>query len=293
MKKFRSLIAAMIIGICAFSQVQVVTLNGSASTDADGNIQGWKWIQIGNTPSQTVITNANQAIATVVPAGGLQWQPGSYLFELTVTDNFGATAKDTVRISFSSQPPTVDAGLSQTVQSTATVTLKATAKATYGIIKSWAWSQVSGPGTAIFNRKDTSTVTLSGLVAGVYVLKVQVVDNYGATASDTMTVTAIAPNQAPKANAGPDIQITLPVNSVSIGRADQPPGLTVKWKKISGPAGDIIQSPTDPITIVKNLSQGQFVYQKVVTNAAGQSASDNVTIIVRKCSWWMQLFGRC
>lgn len=67
-------------------------LDGSCSTDPDGTIIAYSWIVISG--SSTIITHANDVQTNVT--GLIE---GTYLFELTVTDNNGLSAKDTVQIS--------------------------------------------------------------------------------------------------------------------------------------------------------------------------------------------------
>lgn len=67
-----------------------VTLTGSG-TDADGTIVAYNWVKVAG--GVATITNANSASTTVT---GLF--VGVYQFQLTVTDNSGATGKDTVQI---------------------------------------------------------------------------------------------------------------------------------------------------------------------------------------------------
>lgn len=68
-------------------------LNGTASYDADGSITSYSWRQIGGQATATV-SNAMAATASLT-----QLITGDYIFELTVTDDKGATARDTVKIS--------------------------------------------------------------------------------------------------------------------------------------------------------------------------------------------------
>jgi hypothetical protein len=67
----------------------IANLNGNA-TDADGTVTSFQWSKVGG-PATFNITNANQAITQ---ATGLI--AGTYQFELAVTDNNGAIAKDTM-----------------------------------------------------------------------------------------------------------------------------------------------------------------------------------------------------
>jgi hypothetical protein len=89
-------------------------LNGSGS-DVDGTIASYQWTKISG-PSQYSIVSAKKAQTTVN-----NLSQGTYQFELTVTDNQGATGKDTVIVTVYAaaqtlnQPPTVNAGPDVTI----------------------------------------------------------------------------------------------------------------------------------------------------------------------------------
>ena len=68
------------------------TLNGTLSRDPDGTIKSYKWEQISG-PANSTIASVTLASTKV---GG--FREGDYVFQLTVTDNMNAIAKDTVTI---------------------------------------------------------------------------------------------------------------------------------------------------------------------------------------------------
>ncbi|MDO6705155.1 glycosyl hydrolase family 18 protein [Photobacterium sp. 1_MG-2023] len=71
-----------------------VTLDGTASSDRDGQVVSYQWAQTSG-PSLT-LTGADTATATIaVPSVTVDTQ---YVFTLTVTDNAGATATDSVTV---------------------------------------------------------------------------------------------------------------------------------------------------------------------------------------------------
>jgi hypothetical protein len=67
-------------------------LHGNASSDPDGIIVAYAWKQLSG-PSEATIDGAQSSIATV---SGLK--NGIYIFELSVTDNEGATTSTTIKI---------------------------------------------------------------------------------------------------------------------------------------------------------------------------------------------------
>lgn len=279
MKKL--LLLLFIIPYIIHAQVQIVTLDGSKSIDTDGQIVKYKWTVV-SAAAPVSIQNDTLVKTTVVPQNGAQWTPGTYIFQLAVTDNLGATSSAQTKVTWTAPLPTVNAGNDQTINlPTNTITLHASAIASLGKIKTWLWSQVSGANTPTFNRKDTSVITISGLVASVYTFQITGTDNFGQTATDQVNVIVKAANVAPSANAGADQNLSFPVSSVTIGGLDKPSGLAVRWTRKSG-FWSVINSPTSSITTVKIYFPGTYVYTKTVTDAQGRKASDDVTVIVKR-----------
>src|SRR5690606_33383887 len=87
------------------------TLDGSASAASTGSISTYKWIKISG-PADGNITDPDSDITSVT---GLE--EGVYKFQLTVTDNNGAssTASVVVTIKAAPLPPVADAGSAQTI----------------------------------------------------------------------------------------------------------------------------------------------------------------------------------
>lgn len=91
-------------------------------------------------------------------------------------------------------------------------------------------------------------------------------------------------NQNPVANAGADITITLPVNTVTLnGSASSDPDGSInayKWTYISGPTGNSITNETLATTSVNGLTVGVYIFELKVTDNKGASATDNVQVTV-------------
>jgi RHS repeat-associated protein len=58
-----------------------------------------------------------------------------------------------------------------------------------GTIVSYAWTQVSGPNTAVLSGGTMASATISSLAVGTYIFRLTVTDNEGATGHDEVTIT--------------------------------------------------------------------------------------------------------
>jgi ribosomal protein L14 len=257
------------------------TLVGSGS-DADGTIASYAWTRVSG-PTTYTLGTPNAATTTVS-----NLVAGTYVFRLTVTDNNGASSTDNVTVIVGvapNQTPTANAGADITITlPTNSVTLVGSGSDADGTITGYAWSRVSGPTTYTLGTPNAVTSTLSNLVAGIYVFKLTVTDNGGATAADNITITVIAPaNQAPTANAGSDITLTLPTNSTTLlGSGSDPDGTIASyaWTRVSGPTTYTLGTANAATTALSNLVVGTYVFKLTVTDNNGATGTDNVTINV-------------
>jgi len=165
-------------------------LNGSASYDPDGSIVRYSWNKISGAGALTILYS-NTSAPTVV---GLQG--GVYIFELTVTDDKGATATDQVQVTVNpsnNQRPVADAGTDTSIAlpfSGAILNGKRS-KDPDGYIAAYSWSQVSGPSQAYIAYAADSLTAVTQLQEGQYVFKLTVTDNEGSTDTATVTVTVV------------------------------------------------------------------------------------------------------
>ena len=181
-----------------------VPLDGSASTDPDGNIASFDWYEM--TPSGTVFLGAGATLS--VP-----FTVGTHTAQLIVVDNQGRAANDTVLITINAtfpdnMPPVANAGPDQTIiddgDTLEVVTFDGTASFDPdGTIIAYNWTKNGN----IYNNRATFSLTED---LGTHVVTLTVTDDLGATASDEVVVTIVAGgtpppgNVAPTANAGPD-----------------------------------------------------------------------------------------
>lgn len=255
-----------------------LVLNG-IGTDADGSISSYVWTKVSG-PTAT-LTNANTPNLSL--SALLQ---GTYVFQLTVTDNNSASASSQVTVTVNpaatNQIPLVNAGTQKTIfLPTNQVIITATASDPDGSIASILWEKKTG-GVATLTNAGTLTVTASGLVAGIYTFRINVTDNQGATNFSDVTVNVIQGNQSPTANAGVDQVLTLPTNSIVLsGSGIDPDGSIVgyAWTKVSGPAASLTNTNTATLTVT-GMVQGLYVFGLTVTDNNGSTGNDQVTVAV-------------
>ena len=172
--------------------VNNITLSGSGS-DVDGTIFSYAWTKISG-PSSGTIATANTA-ATAINS----LVQGVYKYELTVTDNNGATAKDTVQVTVNAaaninQLPSAKAGADlNIVLPTNYVLLNGGGSDQDGTIISYSWKVINGPAGYSLNSPQLSNTKIENLFQGIYNAELTVKDNDGAMARDTLTITVSSP----------------------------------------------------------------------------------------------------
>ncbi len=256
-------------------------LNGKG-TDSDGSITSYSWSKISG-PSSGAITNANSAVTAVTSLS-----QGTYKFELKVTDNMGVFDLDTTQIIVSppaNLPPVANAGPDQKITLPVNiVSLAGSGGDADGSIVSYLWTKISGPSSFNIVNSSSPVTDISGLVAGVYDFQLQVADNNGAKANDTIQITVnTALNAAPIADAGQDITITTPASTVSLkGSGTDSDGSIVSylWTKVSGPSSSNISTPSLPATNITGLVLGTYLFELKVTDDDGALGTDTVMISV-------------
>lgn len=164
-----------------------IALNGSTSTDADGNIVRASWAVI-QSPGGGWIQNGNS-----ISANAHNLSQGVYKFELTVVDNRAGWSKDTITITVnptSANVPPVAAAGTDAVTAQPVVPLDATSSYDPdGYISTYTWKQVAGPAAANVNCTTCPNPLISLPAKGTYAVELEVVDNIGARTKDTVYIT--------------------------------------------------------------------------------------------------------
>ena len=163
-----------------------VTLNGSASSDANGDTLTYSWTITSKPGSSTAALSS----ATVVNPTFTADVVGAYNLSLIVNDGKVSSAAATVTVTAYNSPPTAYAGLDQNVIAGTTVQLDGSGSS--GAIQSYNWSRQS----ASCGTLSSATIvnpTLTGSSAGICIIELQVSNTLGGT-SDTVSITVTPSN---------------------------------------------------------------------------------------------------
>lgn len=172
---------------------KTVTIHGSGS-DPEGGSVSFAWsFESRPAGSAAVLQDPDTATAWFVPDVA-----GAYVVRLTVTDDRGATATDTVTIPVSpaTPGPVADAGPDRLAETGQTVELDAGGSTGSGL--AFAWRIVTSPVTPFPPITGASSVRASFVppAPGAYVVELLVTNAEG-TDTDTVRIDVVQPNRAP------------------------------------------------------------------------------------------------
>lgn len=268
----------------------LVTLDGSSSSDEDGDTLTYQWSFVSvPSDSSASLTNATSVSATFTTDVA-----GSYQVQLVVSDGEDTSSADTVTITASTTSventaPEADAGTDQTVETGTLVTLNgASSSDDDDDTLTYQWSFVSIPSgsEATLSNATSVSATFTADSDGDYEVQLIVNDGAESSSADTVTITAsstAATNTAPIAEAGDSqsvetgAEVTLDGSSSSDEDGDT---LTYQWSLLSTPT-DSEAELTNATTVSPSFTtdlDGVYTIQLIVNDGSQNSTADTVAI---------------
>ncbi|MCL4502161.1 MAG: PKD domain-containing protein [Deltaproteobacteria bacterium] len=255
----------------------LVTLDGSGSSDPDGDTITYAW-SFTSKPAGSTATLSN---STIVNPTFTADKDGDYVLQLIVTDSHGlASSPSSVTVSTQNSAPVANAGPNQTVALWALVTLNGSLSSDPdGDTITYLWSFTSKPvgSTAVLNNPTAVNPSFTADKDGSYVVQLIVTDSHGA-ASTPATVTISTQNAPPVANAGPAQTVSVGALVTMDGSLSSDPDgdtITYAWSFASKPAGStatLANATTVQPTFTADLT-GSYVVQLIVTDSHGAASS--------------------
>jgi uncharacterized protein YhjY with autotransporter beta-barrel domain len=269
---------------------EMVVLDGSGSTDPDGQIVSYEWSRSNGEGSEILGTSQSPTLQVQLP-------DGENTIQLLVTDNTGHTDYDTVVITVnepSNTEPTANAGADRTINDTdgangEDVVLDGSASIDPdGTIINYTWYRLDGESPEQLGSSASPTLQVR-LPDGEHLIRLVVGDNSENSAEDTVVITVLPPstNGQPTANAGADRSVNdtdraAGENVVLDGSASIDPNGTIvnyTWSRQNGESTEQLGSGSTP-TLQVRLPDGENVIQLVVTDNQENSSTDTVVITV-------------
>jgi len=264
----------------------LVTLDGSNSSDVDGHSLTYQWSIISQ-PSNSVLTNPTSLNPTFMPT-----QVGNYVAQLIVNDGFVDSDADTVTIVVQAPNliPIANAGLDHTTETGVTITLDGSNSSDpENATLAYQWSVTSAPVGASFTLINSNQFN-PGFVTnteGSYVISLIVNDGLLDSSPDSVTITVNRSNAQPVANAGADQLGEVGQQLILNGSASSDPdgdSLSYQWNLLSVPAGSTtsLLNPTSISPILNLDVTGEYIVQLVVNDGVLNSLPDNVILTAEK-----------
>jgi Ca2+-binding RTX toxin-like protein len=258
----------------------VVSL-GATSTDPEGQGLSYSWTQT-NGPAVT-LSGANGATpsftAPELPANT------TLTFQVAVSDGTNTTY-DTVNVVVNADDdaPSVDAGMNQSVDEGATVSLAATASDPEGQGLSYTWTQTSGPAVTLSGADGaTPTFTAPDMAANTTLTFQVAVSDGTNTTYDTVNVLVNADDDAPSVDAGMNQSVEEGATVSLAATASDPEGqgLSYTWTQTSGPAVTLsgADGATPTFTAPDMAANTTLTFQVAVSDGTN-TTYDTVNVLV-------------
>ena len=167
----------------------VVTLDASNSADSDGTIASFSWLQSAGTAAALSAVDSSTVTFTAPNVSETE----VLTFQVTVTDNEGATAADSVNITVNNVNiiPIANAGSDQTVDELTLVNLSGeNSEDPDGTIENFTWQQISGTAVMLSEPELPQTSFIAPDVEQVEILtfELAVTDNDNGINTDYVDV---------------------------------------------------------------------------------------------------------
>jgi hypothetical protein len=187
-----------------------VTLDGSTSTDANGDTLTYKWTLLAKPIASTATLSSTTSAKPTFTAD----LTGVYVASLIVNDGKAdsAVATVTVNASQANVAPVANAGAFQNVVAGQLVSLDGTASSDANRdLLTYKWVLVSKPvgSNAGLSSTTSSRPTFTADLIGTYVLSLQVSDGNLSSELSYVSITATVANSVPVANAGTAQAVTV------------------------------------------------------------------------------------
>jgi hypothetical protein len=263
-----------------------VTLDGSASSDVDGDSLAYHWVQTSGTPVTLSSTTAAKPTFTAPT------QSDELAFSLVANDGKADSAAATVSVNVHNNAPVAEAVTKMSVNSGSMARLDGTNSTDPdGDPLTYTWTQIQGspvtiqtiaPGVSQFQVPNTPTTL-------VFVLNVSDGEATSVTINITVNVIVVNPpatpvNHAPTVFAGSNQVVPKRSNVMLNGGAydpDNDTNLTFTWEQTAGPAVTLQNANTATPTFTAPATPATLAFALRASDGQLSSDPSEVTVVVK------------
>lgn len=272
-----------------FQEISLPTMStlidGSQSTD-DDKIISYHWEELKG-PLREEKVSSDSAILRLT-----NLVLGNYTFSLTVVDSDGASNSTTANLTVKKAvdyPPVANAGPNQVITLPQnSITLYGNQSTDDHSIVSYEWLLSPNSKGKVMEMQGVRTpvLQLSAMQEGDYTYQLIVTDSAGHQSTAEVTV-IVQPenNKPPKADAGPDKELTLPVDSTTLDgskSSDDQKIVYFLWEKTRGPDGVKLENANSSIATVTGLQVGTYEFTLTVKDERNLQSQSSVNVIVKE-----------
>ncbi|NWR23411.1 K319L protein, partial [Emberiza fucata] len=260
-------------------------IDGSKSTD-DDKIISYHWEELKGPLREEKVSSDTPILRLT------NLVPGNYTFSLTVVDSDGASNSTTANLTVKKAvdyPPVANAGPNQVITLPQnSITLYGNQSTDDHSIVSYEWLLSPNSKGKVMEMQGVRTpvLQLSAMQEGDYTYQLIVTDSAGHQSTAEVTV-IVQPenNKPPKADAGPDKELTLPVDSTTLDgskSSDDQKIVFYLWEKTRGPDGVKLENANSSIATVTGLQVGTYEFTLTVKDERNLQSQSSVNVIVKE-----------
>ncbi|NXG72850.1 K0319 protein, partial [Baryphthengus martii] len=260
-------------------------IDGSQSTD-DTKIVSYHWEEVKG-PLREQKASADTPVLHLADL-----VPGNYTFRLTVIDSDGAANSTIATLTVNKPvdyPPIANAGPNQAVTLPQNfITLNGNQSSDDHEIVSYEWSLSPRSKGKVVAMQGVRTpyLQLSAMQEGDYTFQLTVTDSSRQRSTAEVTLIVQPENNSPPlAVAGPDKELTFPVESTTLdgSKSQDDQGIVFyHWENISGPNSVQMENGDKAIATVTGLQVGTYRFRLTVRDQQGLSSTSVLSVTVKE-----------